>query len=275
MGVQVKSGMFESVGAILRQTSAVAVMPRFAPGAAVESHFKSPGELVTAADREAERLISAELTNLLPGSRVIGEEACADAPSLLKSIGYGTVWIVDPIDGTANFAAGRAPFAMMIALLTNGTTVGAWIFDPVRNSLAMAGLGEGAWIDGQRLSAHGDPPALAQLHGIVSTAFCPDEHRPGIERVGQAVAGTSPTARCAGHEYPLVARGERDFALYWRTLAWDHAPGALLVTEADGSAIHLDGSLYSPTRSPTGLLISHRREMAPLLLEQIQGSAMK
>jgi fructose-1,6-bisphosphatase/inositol monophosphatase family enzyme len=262
------SNLFESVGAVLRDAAATAVMPRFAALAPGDSELKAPGEIVTIADREAETMISAALLALLPQSRVIGEEACAARPALLNDLGQGVAWIVDPIDGTANYAAGRSPFAMMVALLEEGETVGAWILDPLRDSLAVAELGGGAWIDGTRLRATGPARDMRQLGGIISGAFCPDEYREAAERLRAAVAEVHPTARCAGHEYPLVARSLRDFALYWRTLVWDHAPGALLLTEAGGAATFLDGSRYCPTASRTGLLLTHRAETARVLLDQ-------
>ena len=77
--------------------------------------------MVTVADRRAEELISAGLRRLRPGSVVVGEEAVADDPALLRHLrDGGDVWLVDPVDGTANFAAGRRPFALMVALLTDG-----------------------------------------------------------------------------------------------------------------------------------------------------------
>lgn len=262
------STLFDRVGAVLREVAAAAVMPRFAALAPGDSEIKAPGEIVTVADREAETSIEAALRPLIPDARVIGEEGCAARPALLENLDQGTAWIVDPIDGTANYAAGRAPFAMMVALLRHGETVGAWILDPLGDSLATAELGGGAWIDGTRLGVDGPTPTLEHMSGIISGAFCPDEQRAAVGRIGAAVASVHPTARCAGHEYPLVARGERDFALYWRTLVWDHAPGALLLTEAGGAATFLDGSPYRPTQSRTGLLLTHRAPSARDLLEQ-------
>jgi fructose-1,6-bisphosphatase/inositol monophosphatase family enzyme len=215
-------------------------------------------------------MIASGLLDLLPGSRVVGEEACAANPSLLDGIGEGTVWLVDPIDGTANFVAGRAPFAMMIALLKEGETVASWIFDPLDDRMFVAQRGGGAWKDGERILAAAAPPVLTDLRGIVSTAFCPADGLAFVERARGAVAEVLPTARCAGHEYPLVAMGYRDFILYWRTLAWDHAPGALLLTEAGGSATYLDGTPYSPASSRTGLLLTHHAAITLLLLDPKQ-----
>jgi fructose-1,6-bisphosphatase/inositol monophosphatase family enzyme len=88
-----------------------------------------------------------------------------------------------------------------------------------------------------------------------------------IERIRARVASVSPTARCAGHEYPLVASGARHFILYWRTLVWDHAPGVLLLTEAGGSATYLDGAPYDPCRSRVGLLLAHHPSLVPALID--------
>ncbi len=258
--------MLDGVGELLRQTAATAVMPRFKNLQSDENEMKAPGEPVTVADREAEELISRGLLALLPGARVIGEEACAAEPSLIDHLGEGTVWIVDPIDGTANFVAGRSPFAMMVALLNDGETVGSWILDPLSDRLAVAERGSGAWINGKRIAATASTPNLSDLRGIVSDAFCPPDRLKFVERLRGCVSEAFPTARCAGHEYPLVAMGQRDFALYWRTLAWDHAPGALLLTEAGGSVTYLDGSPYRPAVRRTGLLLTHNKAIGQLLV---------
>ena len=63
--------------------------------------------------------------------------------------------------------------------------------------------------------------------------------------------------RCAGAEYPLVATGALDFAIYWRTLVWDHAPGVLIVQEAGGKAARLDGAPYRPAIRSGSILLAH------------------
>ena len=256
----------EGVGETLRRAAAAVVMPRFAalhPGDIV---MKSANEPVTVADREAEAIIGASLLALVPQARIVGEEACATDPGLVDHLGDGLVWIIDPIDGTANFAAGRAPFAMMVALLRDGETIGAWILDPLTDRLAVAELGGGAWIDGRRLHVSTAPVASEELSGIISEAFLPVAERGLVERLRGAIGQVHPTARCAGHEYPLVASGGHHFALYWRTLAWDHAPGALVLTEAGGAVTHLDGSAYSPAHPRAGLLLAHNPLISKALL---------
>lgn len=262
-----KASKLNEVGTILREAAERAVLPRFALLAPEESRFKSPQEVVTIADLEAEQILTNGLGRLLPQARVVGEEACSEQPNLLSNLDQGTVWLVDPLDGTRNFVAGRAPFAMMVALLQDGVTVRSWILDPLTGRLAEAELGGGAWLDGERLSAGGPGRPLSQLQGIVSDAFVPAEERTFMRQVCAAVAGAIPTERCAGHEYPVVAQGVRDFAIYWRTLAWDHAPGALLLTEAGGRVCHWDGAAYDPAAARPGLLLAHHPDIAERFLE--------
>ena len=266
------SAVSDRVSDLLREVGATAIMPRFAALGSGDTAWKAGDEPVTVADRQAEAMISGVRPALLQGRRVVGEEACSARPELLQGLHEGIVWVVDPIDGTANFAAGRAPFAIMIALLREGETVQSWIFDPLSGRLAVAEAGGGCWIDGERVQGDQAPVPAARLHGIVSTAFVPPDRMNMVELLAGAVADTVETVRCAGHEYPLVATGERDFALYWRTRVWDHAPGALLLTEAGGSVTHLDGSPYRPAVPKSGLLLARNPAIGKTLLELLKGA---
>jgi fructose-1,6-bisphosphatase/inositol monophosphatase family enzyme len=68
-----------------------------------------------------------------------------------------------------------------------------------------------------------------------------------------------PGLRCAGFEYPAVASAEEHFAVFWRTLPWDHAPGALVLAEAGGHVARLDGRPYRPAEKGAGLLVAQNR----------------
>ena len=250
------------VATLLRTVAADVVLPRFRFMSAADVAEKSVGELVTVADKEAELAIGAGLTGLLPAARLIGEEDCAGRPELLDSIGDGLVWLVDPIDGTGNFAAGRAPFAIMVALLRDGVTLQSWILDPLTGRLAYAERGAGAFLDEVPVRASADLPPDRALGGILSEAFLPPERQQLGESLRSRVGTVVATQRCAGHEYPLVATGGRDFAIYWRTLAWDHAAGALFLSEAGGCAVYEDGTPYSPASHRRGLILARNPAIA-------------
>jgi fructose-1,6-bisphosphatase/inositol monophosphatase family enzyme len=252
MASGMKDESFDRVGALMAEAAERAILPRFRALAEHEVEEKSPGELVTIADREAEAILAAGLASLLPGSRVVGEEACSIEPRLLDSLGEGTVWLVDPLDGTGNFAAGRPAFAVMVALLRDGEVQAGWIFDPLSGRLASAELGGGAWLGGRRLQAAAFVPGT-RLRGSMGR-FMPEEMESNLAQRLASSAERLPGLMSAGVEYPMIAAGERDFAFYWRTLAWDHAAGVLFVNEAGGKAARPDGSAYRPAQAGNGLL---------------------
>jgi fructose-1,6-bisphosphatase/inositol monophosphatase family enzyme len=253
----VADGVIEEVGSLLRETAASAVLPLFGRLDDADIEEKAPGEVVTVADRRAEQIISERLVRLLPDSFVVGEEGVAADPSRLSRLtGTGPLWLVDPVDGTANFAAGRRPFAMMVALLRARVIEAGWILDPSASSLAVARAGAGAYVDGVRVRTTGDAPPPSALRGAVTARWLPPLLRASVQagtsRLGEALAGQ----HCAGREYLDVLAGLQHFVLFWRTLPWDHAPGVLLIQEAGGVARRLDGSAYDPADERPGLLVA-------------------
>ena len=245
------------VSQLLREAAYATVLPVFGrQGAALEE--KAPGEWVTIADRDAESFIAPRLTALLPGSVVVGEEmASADAGILGHLQSASDVWLLDPLDGTANFAAGTGPFAMMVALVRHGETVASWILDPLSERLACAQRGAGAWLDGRKIMTGSAAEPTAALKGAVLRRFLPDALASHVTSAGPQFAELSSGTGCAGADYLAIVTGIQDFALYWRTLPWDHAPGVLFVQEAGGAAQRLDGSPYRPAQhARPGLLVA-------------------
>jgi fructose-1,6-bisphosphatase/inositol monophosphatase family enzyme len=248
--------MRDEVGGVLRRAARTAVLPRFQHLAAGDVHEKAPGELVTVADREAERIIAAGLRDLLPGSAVVGEEGVAADPALTARLrDAGPVWLVDPIDGTSNFAAGREPFVMMVALLRERVTEAAWILDPRTGSLAYAGRGGGAYLDGARVrSDTGERPGPGALRGVVTSRYLPPRLRPQVRQGAEKLGERLPGLHCAGREYLRLVEGGQDYVLFWSTQPWDHAPGLLITEEAGGVVRQLDGGRYDPADPRRGLL---------------------
>lgn len=253
---RVSARMFEAVGDLLREASETIILPRFKALSEGEIEEKTPGELVTVADREAETFIARGLAGLGLSAGVIGEEACSHDASLLEEIHENAVWLIDPIDGTGNFVAGHSPFAIMVALLVDGETVAAWILDPITDRLAMAERGGGAYIDGVRIRTVQDSDLTLRLSGIIGR-FMPSDVHAGVMKRAGTFFDLRPGLKCAGAEYPVIALEDRHFAFFWRTLPWDHASGALFLAEAGGMVSRPDGTPYSPGKKGNGLLIAH------------------
>lgn len=254
--------LLDDVGALLGEAAAKVVVPMFRRLDDADITEKAPGELVTVADRRAEEFISARLRQLLPGSVVVGEEAVAEDPDLLRHLrGAGDVWLVDPVDGTSNFAAGRRPFALMVALLTDGAPAASWVYDPLGGTLAACRVGAGTWLDGTIVRNGRPTPALGALRGTAMTRFLPPDARRAVEAGGGRIGELLPGQHCAGREYLDILTGAQQFVLFWRTLPWDHVPGALLVREAGGVARRFDGTDYHPADDGRGLLVAASAEI--------------
>ncbi|MGC4896614.1 inositol monophosphatase family protein [Micromonospora sp. DT31] len=254
--------LLDDVGALLREAAAKVVVPLFRRLDPADISEKAPGEVVTVADREAEALISEGLRRLRPGSAVVGEEAVAADPDLLRHLrGSGDVWLVDPVDGTSNFAAGRRPFAVMAALLTDGVPVASWVYDPLEGTMAATRLGAGALLDGTLVRPARSAPAAGALRGTAATKFLPPELRRQVEDGGRRIGELLPGQHCAGREYLDMLTGGQQFLLFWRTLPWDHTPGTLLVREAGGVARRFDGADYHPADEGRGLLVAASPEI--------------
>ena len=244
--------LHEPVVALMRQVARDVVMPRFRNLAADEIAEKAADDFVTIADKESELRLSEGLSAILPEAGIIGEEACATDPAILDRAGEGLNWIIDPIDGTGNFAAGNPPFGIMVALADAGTTLAGWILDPLTGRLCHALLGGGSHIDGQAVRAKesgGDLPIAA-----LAVYFMTAEERADIQRRAEGAFAVVDIPRCAAEQYPRLVLGQNDVSVFARTLPWDHAAGTLFVKEAGGCCQRLDGTPYVVGDLRRGLL---------------------
>jgi fructose-1,6-bisphosphatase/inositol monophosphatase family enzyme len=254
--------VIDQVDDLIREVAAEVIVPRFRHLSDGDVHEKAPGELVTIADQESERLLTAGLMRLLPGSVVVGEEAVAADPRVLDRLsGDDAVWLVDPVDGTSNFAAGREPFAVMVALVRDGVTSASWILDVVGDTMAVAERGAGAFVNGERVRTRTDAPPADTLTGAVMTRFLPDDMRFEVAQRACGMAAVLPGRHCAGYEYPAIVADTQQFSMFWRILPWDHVPGSLLVTEAGGVARHFDGTDHRPGDDRRGLLVAANEDI--------------
>ena len=236
--------MSEHVMDVLREAAELHIRPRFQALQASDIVEKSPGELVTIADREAELFISPLLSQIRPGIPVIGEEAVAEDPSLIDALYRGeSCWLLDPLDGTNNFIAGDPGYGIAVALVENGEAIAAWIWQPEFGVGWEAGRGEGTRRNGELVRTTSADGPLETLRGTLHSKFLPPDERAIIEAVPiryQFAQGSMASAI----DYPAIIEGEIDFIGWSRLLPWDHAPGALLLTEAGGVVKRMDGSPY-------------------------------
>ena len=236
----------EIVSQIITETAKALITPRFQQLNESDVREKSPGDLVTIADVEAEKRLEAELTALVPGSLVVGEEEAEDFPSVLDRINQDApVWVLDPLDGTRNFAHGREPFAVIVAYCQGGETLMGWIHDPMSGETVWAAKGQGCWCGNNRLSIAEAGP-VDEMKGSLS---------PNVSKRLKAVPGAPKKINrvgCVGRDYMDLALGRLDFARYaYRLKPWDHAAGVLIHAEAGGvNRLLKAGRDYHPDLNP-------------------------
>jgi fructose-1,6-bisphosphatase/inositol monophosphatase family enzyme len=243
----------EEVVAILRDAATRFVLPHATQRPdAIE---KSPGEVVTRVDVEAEAFLTKALTEIEP-IRVIGEEAAGKDPAIGNGLATDSYWLIDALDGTANFASGSNNYAMMIALVIGGDAAASWIYRPAEDVMYVAIKNGGATRNGEPIRCTTNPKSTSELRGAVLTRFLPEATTQAVasnsSRFGFIGAGT----KCAGVDYPGLIEGKGDFIVYWRVLPWDHTPGVLLIEEAGGYVQRPDGSKYRPSMTEAGLLVA-------------------
>lgn len=237
----------------LRETAAEDVLPRFRLLATHQVMEKKPGDLVTIADIEAEERLTRLLTDHVPGSVVVGEEGVHRDPGLLAKLETDDpLWIIDPVDGTQNFAAGKSPFAIVVAFLSGGKTRCAWIHDPVAEDTAVAEEGGGAWIGRRRLKVADGAPIEA-MTGLINSNAYGREHRDAV-RPKKAAFKEVLRYGSAAHAFRVLSSGERHFSVYNHLWSWDHAAGVLIHREAGGYTARVDGQPYRPVDRVPGLL---------------------
>ncbi|WP_330172796.1 inositol monophosphatase [Streptomyces sp. NBC_01498] len=243
------NGDLSAVEAALRDAAAAEIMPRFRQLAAHEIVEKSgPHDLVTSADRGAEEYLTPVLTTLLPGSVVVGEEAVHADPAVYEALrGDAPVWIVDPVDGTRQFVRGEPGFCMLVALALRGEVLASWTYAPARDELATAIRGRGALLDGVPLRSGTPEPDSVLTVAMSHPDFTTPEEKRALLGVKDAADIDARPCGSAGLEYLDIARGALDAVAFSWELAWDHAAGLLLVTEAGGDVRTLSGEPFRIT----------------------------
>lgn len=250
---------------LLADAARTEIMPRFRRLGEGDIRQKtSAADLVTEADVNAERLITARLRQRYPQAVIVGEEACSDDPALLRGLGDAELaFVIDPVDGTFNFASGVPLFGVMLGVVVKGETVAGIIHDPVGKDWLIGARGAGSHIRhayGSLEKVHvAKPVPMSQTTGAVSWQYMPEPERSRLAR-NQTKSLSQFGYRCAAHEYRLLASGHAHFVVYNKLMPWDHLAGVLIHAEAGGYTRRIDGSAYLPSHLDGGILVAPDEE---------------
>ena len=231
---------------LVRETADRELPARFCCGSGSR---KADGSLVTEADLVMQSALAETLQRHWPAIDILGEEMEVSAQQkALQRAGTG-VWCIDPLDGTSNFSIGVPYYAVSVALLRNNQVELGIVYDPSRKECFAAARGQGAWLNGQRLPQQQLSTVLSQGMALIDLKRL----TPGL---ASRLAANPPykSQRSFGAvalDWCWLAAGRCHLYLHGRQKLWDYAAGSLILLEAGGSAVTLDGGpVFSATLQP-------------------------
>ena len=245
----------EQIKSILFEVSKEFILPKFKNLKSEEIQFKNNRDLVTEVDLAVEEKLNNILCSLLPNSLFVGEEKFSLNSKLFDCYKQNQYcWTVDPIDGTANFVNGKEKFAIMVALTFSDQIIQSWIYKPLTEEICSALLGEGTFINDEKIIITNNRN-ISEASGSISSKYWNEtfdlkmkEIRPKFKQVKNY--------GCIGFEYLEIATNIRDFAILSNLSPWDHIPGILIVREAGGFDIHFDKTPYAHNIEKKNLVVS-------------------
>lgn len=221
---------------LVRNVAREELLPRFTR---VERGVKMDGSFITEADLAVQHRLQLLLQKNWPGMAFLGEEMSAEQQAELLQNNDGGLWILDPLDGTSNYATGIPYFAVSLALMVKGEILLAVVYDPLRDECFSAVKDEGAWLNEQVLLPVKAGVTLSQATAII------DFKRLGPE-LAQRIALDPPysSQRSFGSvalDWCWLAAGRGHLYLHGSSNLWDYAAGLLIFSEAGGRSCSLQG----------------------------------
>jgi len=222
---------------------------------------KSDDSPVTEADRRAEAILSAALRAIHPEFPIAAEESCASGNTPELGRAY---FLLDPLDGTRDYAIGRNDFTINIGLITDGHPVFGMIYAPAHGDLFVTtGAGEAVSTKlspnrmPQRLAANETAPLRVRIgrSGALTALISQRESGPEFDARLAALGIVARTPVSSAIKFGLLARGEADiYPRFGPTCEWDTAAGQAIVETAGGTVTALDGTALIYGKTSTGFL---------------------
>lgn len=262
------SPFLKQLQAIIRELARREILPRFTQ---VAHRVKADGSLVTEADTAMQAAVMQRLHEHWPEYRLLGEEMSgAEQQVLLDDCEHG-LWVLDPLDGTSNFAAGIPIFSVSLALILNGEVEFGLVYDPLRDESFCAQRGRGAWLNDTPMQLQIDKHVLKQCVAQVD-----------LKRLSPQLAGSlaaqHPFAsqRNFGSgtlDWCWLAAGRSQLYLHGGQKLWDYLAGHLILQEAGGQVTTLDGeALFNHSLQPRSVVAATTPELYRLWYRTIQSA---
>ncbi len=266
----------EFLGDCLRHVAEEEIMPRFRNAAAASvSEKTSSVDLVTQADLRSEAYLTAAIRERFPDALIVGEEAYEADRSVVPALADADLaFVIDPVDGTFNFAAGLPVFGTILAVTVKGETVAGIIHDPALGDTVISLKGAGAFqqkrnCEPVRLKV-AEPVELGRMVGAMA---CSHMEEPDRSRIAGNMAKIRMTFafNCSAYEYWMASSGKLHFIGHAKLMPWDHLAGVLTHQEAGGHTAKFDGTPYRPGEISGGIISAPDRESWQMIRSEIVG----
>lgn len=200
--------------------------------------YKADGSIITAADKAMQKRLDKELQETWPEYAILGEEMTEDdqRTAMTKKAGY---WCIDPLDGTNNYATGMPFFAVSIALIVDNQQILGFIYDPMREEVFSAIKGEGASLNGERLNCVPNKTEIKRAIAEIDMKRLPKEL--AVRLVNEEPFSSQRNIGSSALDWCWLAACRYNIYLHGGQKPWDYAAGNLILHEAGGHSISLDG----------------------------------
>jgi len=264
--MKIDQSMLQQLELLLREAAASELMPRFRR---MERHFKSDGSIVTAADHACQHKITQALQQQWPKIALLGEEMSESQQNALMQQNQTALWVLDPLDGTSNFASGIPCFSISLALLVNGKVQLGLIYDPTREECFSALSGEGAWLNGERLQVNDE--AVMPLSNCMAQIDFKRLPKPLAAHIASHPPYSSQRSFGSGAlDWCWLAAGRVQLYLHGKQKLWDYSAGQLILTEAGGQSCTLEGEdVFQNSLIPRSVIAASQKEYFALWREAV------
>jgi fructose-1,6-bisphosphatase/inositol monophosphatase family enzyme len=264
----------EAIARLIYDTAQQEVVPR----AGAKGREKAGGGgLQTEADVACEKALIEGLKKLCPEADCLGEEGVSDDPSLMRKLDKsGPLFVIDPVDGTRQFANGTSEYSVMVSLQVDGKAVASWIYFPATNDFYIAQSGQGifAFQDNRLVSRQLLPQTKVKLNettGIFGIKSLILDTNPTKQAVRAHLNEMRDSAWAAGFDFASLIRGETQVILYGQAKFNDVLPWMAFLQELGYVVSDLEGNPYNPHEPKKGIIVAPNRVALDTLSGLVQG----
>jgi fructose-1,6-bisphosphatase/inositol monophosphatase family enzyme len=259
----------DDIEELIRKVGDECILPHFRRISDDDVSYKDSNiDPVTAVDIEAEKLLKEGLLHILPGSLFVGEELYSTDKSIIQYLNDEDkpVWIVDPIDGTDNFIAGKLGFGIMACLVYKGEIVGSWLYEVSQQRMTLYYAPDFILENGKKLTSSYEP--MKPFKGLIGKKLHRFPEVQNLKAECQEVILDSlqgPSIIC----YREMLLGHIDFLIFKVTYPWDHLPGIAFLKSQGAVISRWSGEDICLSDINEGLVVARNPEVMKVVLEKI------